>query len=35
MKIDQQLMARMRADIREKIKDQLIAKLVQRILSQR
>jgi CRP-like cAMP-binding protein len=34
MRIDQQLMARIRAEIREKIKDQLIEKLVQRILSQ-
>lgn len=34
MRIDQQLMSRLRADMREKIKDQLIDKLVQRILSQ-
>jgi hypothetical protein len=34
MRIDQQLMARLRPETREKIKDQLIAKLVKRILSQ-
>jgi CRP/FNR family cyclic AMP-dependent transcriptional regulator len=34
MRIDQQLMSRLRPEIREKIKDQLIVKLVQRILDQ-
>lgn len=34
MRIDQQLMARLRPETREKIKDQLIAKLVKRILLQ-
>ena len=34
MRIDQQLMSRLRAEVREKIKDQLIDKLVHRILSQ-
>ncbi len=34
MRIDQQLMSRLRAEMREKIKDQLIDKLVNRILSQ-
>ncbi|MFT4763290.1 MAG: CRP/FNR family cyclic AMP-dependent transcriptional regulator [Oleispira sp.] len=34
MRIDQQLMARLRAETREKIKDQLINKLVKRILAQ-
>lgn len=34
MRIDQQLMSRLRAEMREKIKDQLIAKLVGRIVSQ-
>lgn len=34
MRIDQQLMARVKAEMREKIKDQLIAKLVKRILAQ-
>ncbi len=32
IRIDQQLMSRLRAEMREKIKDQLIAKLVARIL---
>lgn len=35
MRIDQQLMGKLRAEMREKIKDQLIDKLVNRILSQR
>ena len=34
MRIDQQLMGRLRAEMREKIKDQLIEKLVKRILSE-
>ena len=34
MVIDRAMMAGLRVDIREKIKDQLINKLVQRILSQ-
>lgn len=34
LRIDQQLMGRLRAEIREKIKDQLINKLVSRILAQ-
>jgi CRP/FNR family cyclic AMP-dependent transcriptional regulator len=34
IKIDQQLMARLRAEMREKIKDQLIEKLVKRILAE-
>jgi CRP-like cAMP-binding protein len=34
MRIDQQLMSKLRAEVREKIKDQLIDKLVNRILSQ-
>jgi CRP-like cAMP-binding protein len=34
MRIDQQLMSRLRAEMREKIKDQLITKLVGRIVAQ-